>query len=55
MAVDTSSERIPEGSRQTVIQETAAEAWETAERKTAKRNLARRETEIGTRTNVYLV
>jgi hypothetical protein len=46
----TSSEGIPEGSRQTVIQETAAEAWETAERKTAKRNLARRETEAGTRT-----
>jgi hypothetical protein len=52
----TSSEGIPEGSRLTTIQETATEAWETAtearetaERKTAKRNLARKDTEAGTR------
>jgi hypothetical protein len=45
----TSSEGIPEGSRLTAIQETATEAWDTAERKTAKRNLARRETKAETR------
>jgi hypothetical protein len=45
----TSSEGIPEGSRLTAIQETATEAWETAERKTEKRNLARKDTEAGTR------